>query len=131
MTDVRLTVVLLFLQSMTMGAAMLSPVSAQTRGGLSAAPGAGMTRGALVTRPARPGSSVIEDGMGGFTAYGSSGSSRYIRGAGAPGVVYDAQGNRFEVIEDGKGNLDIHGPSGSRKVFPARSSGTPDTGAVE
>lgn len=131
MIERRPGVCLLCLPSLAVGVLLSSPLCAQMKGGLSALPGGSMTRVAPVARPANPGASVIGDGMGGFTVYGSSGSSRHVRGAGAPGAVYDAYGRRYQVIEDGRGNLDVHGPSGSSKVFRVRPPGAADPGAAE
>ncbi len=88
-------------------------------------------RGATGLRPLRGGSSVIGDGMGGFTIYNSTGATRHIGGASVPGGIYDAQGSRYQVIEDGQGNLDVHGPAGTRKVIRTRRQGAADTSRTE
>ena len=112
-------------------AALPVSVHAQTSGGLSARPGMSTVRSATGLRPLRGGSSVIGDGMGGFTIYNSTGATRHIGGASVPGSVYDAEGGRYQVIEDGQGNLNVHGPAGTRKVMRTRRHGAADTSPAE
>ena len=80
-------------------------------GGLS---GSGVGRGGLGSTG---GTNVIGDGMGGFSVYGPSGTSRYINSPTSPGKVYHPDGSSSQVIQDGAGNLDVYGPQRTHKVY--------------
>ena len=63
-------------------------------------------------------STVIRDGMGGFTMYNRDGSASRYLGKSQGNRVYHRDGSSSLVIDDGKGGCTIYGPRGTRRVFP-------------
>lgn len=93
-------------------------------GGLGGTIGGGArASGALGGPTARPGnlgsqSTVIGDGMGGFTMYNRDGSASRYLGKSQGNRVYHRDGSSSLVIDDGKGGYTIYGPQGTHRVFP-------------
>ncbi|MFQ5995470.1 MAG: hypothetical protein ACE5K1_10270 [Acidiferrobacterales bacterium] len=63
-------------------------------------------------------STVIRDGMGGFTMYNRDGSASRYLGKSQGNRVYHRDGSSSLVINDGKGGYTIYGPQGTHRVFP-------------
>ncbi len=63
-------------------------------------------------------STVIRDGMGGFTMYNRDGSASRYLGKSQGNRVYHRGGSSSLVIDDGKGGYTIYGPQGTHHVFP-------------
>ncbi len=93
-------------------------------GGLGGTIGCGArASGALGGPTARPGnlgsqSTVIGDGMGGFTMYNRDGTASRYLGKSQGNRVYHRDGSSSLVIDDGKGGYTIYGPQGTHRVFP-------------
>jgi len=93
-------------------------------GGLAGTIGGGArAAGSLGSTTARHGnlgsqSTVIRDGMGGFTMYNRDGSASRYLGKSQGNRVYHRGGSSSLVIDDGKGGYTIYGPQGTHRVFP-------------
>ncbi len=86
--------------------------------------GGARASGALGGPTARPGnlgskSTVIGDGMGGFTLYNRDGTASRYLGKSQGNRVYHRDGSSSLVIDDGKGGYTIYGPQGTHRVFPS------------
>ena len=85
--------------------------------------GGARAAGSLGSTTARHGnlgsqSTVIRDGMGGFTMYNRDGSASRYLGKSQGNRVYHRGGLSSLVIDDGKGGYTIYGPQGTHRVFP-------------
>ncbi len=69
-------------------------------------------------------STVIRDGMGGFTMYNRDGSASRYLGKSQGNRVYHRDGSSSLVIDDGKSGYTIYGPQSTHRVSrdPARTT---------